>query len=95
MSKLQRQVEFDDHGQVVAVKRAQYIDESELKRMQEQREKTSWAGEETLRVASVPLALVESLRQQGIDLLQLDHKELVSMLKLLGYERFLTYGGSL
>jgi hypothetical protein len=39
--------------------------------------------------------LIEQLMHQGIDLTKFDAKEVVAMLKSLGYERYLTYGGKL
>jgi hypothetical protein len=92
---VRRGFDFDAAGNLQGVVRQQYIPEAQLEEMQVQREKKSWKGEETLKVASVPVALVEQLQRKGINLLELDSKELLAMLKALGYERFITYGGSL
>jgi hypothetical protein len=92
---IRRLVNLDSDGRIVGIKREQVIDDALIKNLAESRSKRSWHGEETLRVASVPLALVESLRQQGIDLMSLDAKELMAMLKSLGYDKFIAYGGNL
>jgi hypothetical protein len=86
---------MDDKGNVIGVKREQVIDESLLKNLDAARSKTSWHGEETLRIASVPVALIESLQNQGIDMMNMDAKEILATLKSLGYDKFIAYGGSL
>jgi hypothetical protein len=92
---VRRALDFDARGKLSGITRQQYIPEENLRAMRAEREKTSWKGEETLKIASVPVALIENLQRQGIDLMQMDSKEIMAMLKNLGYERFLTYGGSL
>jgi len=92
---VRRGLDFDHKDRLKGVVREQYLDEDFMQGLKESREKTSWKGEETLRVASVPVALVEQLQHQGIDLMQMDAKELMATLKALGYERFLAYGGTL
>jgi hypothetical protein len=86
---------MDDQGNVIGVKREQAIDAALLKNLEDSRSKRSWHGEETLRIASVPVALIESLQNKGIDMMQMDAKEVLATLKTLGYDDFIAYGGNL
>jgi hypothetical protein len=92
---ISRKLDCDPDGNIKGVVRTQVIPEAEMEELRALRESKTWAGQETLRVASVPVALVEQLMHQGIDLTKFDAKEVVALLKSLGYERYLTYGGKL
>ncbi|MBO8085929.1 MAG: hypothetical protein J7D61_07805 [Marichromatium sp.] len=92
---LQRKVHYDTDGRIIGIERRQVIDDQLLANLHESRNKTTWKGEETLRIASVPLALVESLRQRGIDLMAMSAQEVVTTLRAAGMENFLAYGGRL
>jgi len=95
LNEVHRRLHLDADGMPEGIERKQEIGPEFLKQLDSDRSKRSWHGQETLRIASIPLALVESLHQQGINLVDLDAASLVKMLKDLGYERFLAYGGKL
>jgi hypothetical protein len=92
---VRRGFDFDAEGNLRGVVRQQYVPESTLKQLQWERERTSWKGQETLRIASIPVALIEQLQREGIDILNMPAKEIMVLLEQRGYGHYLAYGGSL
>lgn len=70
------------------------IPDETIQHNRELKAKTSWKGEETLKVASVPMNLVMKIvNETGIPFEDLPAKIVVKYLKDHGHEDFITYGG--
>lgn len=92
---LRRSLDFDSDDNLIGVKRTQSISDQFLRDQKALKEKRSWHGEETLKVCSVPTALIEKYHNMGINMLEMDIKEVVAILKKEGLDDFISYGGSM
>lgn len=88
---IDQQVAFDENSEGLVIERYQEIPQSFLDRLKAERDNSSSVREgETMRVASIPVAIVEQWMRQGYDFYNATAAELVAKLKQENLDYFIT-----
>ena len=90
------QTDFLQDGENVIRKNTQYIPDEYLRSLQSAREDSMGQREgEYMRVASIPVAVVEKWKREGFDIYQVDGKEILKRLREENLDAFITTNKSI
>ena len=88
---IDQQVSFDENSEGLVIERYQEIPQSFLDRLKAERANSSSVREgETMRVASIPVAIVEQWMRDGYDFHNATASQLVAKLKQENLDYFIT-----
>lgn len=88
---IEQQTDFDENAEGLVIQTSQHIPDSFLRDLKEERfeSKHRRAGE-YMRVASIPVVVVDKWKREGFDFDNAPIKEIVNKLKMEGLDVFLT-----
>lgn len=91
MKLIEQQTDFDENSEGLVIQTSQHIPDSFLRDLKEERfeSKHRRAGE-YMRVASIPVVVVDKWKREGFDFDNAPIKEIVNKLKMEGLDVFLT-----
>lgn len=88
---IEQQTDFDENSDGLVIQTSQHIPDSFLKNLKEERfESKHRRSGDYMRVASIPVAVVDKWKREGFDFDNAPIKDIVNKLKMEGLDAFLT-----
>lgn len=84
-------IDFDENPEGLVIQKTQYIDPAYIDSLKDHRfETNSRPSGEYMRVASIPVIIIEKWQREGFDFWNAPAREIVAKLKMEGLDYFLT-----
>lgn len=91
MQFFDQQIKFSENSDGLVIERSQFIDPDYLESLRRQREESLNVREgEFMRVASVPVAIIEKWQREGFDFFNASAREIVAKLRMENLDAFIT-----